>query len=555
MLKHLYIKNYALIDELNLDFQEGFSVITGETGAGKSILLGAISLLLGQRADSKSIMEGADKCTVEATFSIQGYNLQSFFEANDFDYDDRECIVRREVTVAGKSRAFINDSPANLTQLRGLGTRLLDIHSQHQNLLLSDEDFQLNIIDIMSDIEADMRDYQKAFNNYRTAVHEFERAAAEAEQNRREEDYVRFQVEQLQELAPREGEDEELEEEQNALTHAEDIKKALYQAAQGLSNEMDGGALEALRQVKNIIHGLTRIYPKAEEMAERMENIYIEAKDICDEAEGLAEQMDFNPERLDEVNSRLDALYSLEQKHGVADAAGLCALLSRMEKQLADIVHADERLSELDKKARQALATAQAKAKAISAKRKASLPSIEQQITSTLTSLGVPNAKFCIHIEQLDKLSLNGQDRITFLFAANKNASPQPIAQVASGGEISRVMLALKAMTSDRMHLPTIIFDEIDTGVSGRIAESMALIMRQMSQGKGRQVLTITHLPQIAACGDHHFRVFKVDTDSSTHTRIVPLSQEERVNELAHLLSGSDVTNAAIENAKQLLTR
>ena len=555
MLKHLYIKNYALIDELNLDFQEGFSVITGETGAGKSILLGAISLLLGQRADCKSIMEGADKCTVEATFTIQGYHLQSFFEANDFDYDDRECIVRREVTTAGKSRAFINDSPANLTQLRDLGTRLLDIHSQHQNLLLSDEDFQLNIIDIMSDSEADMRDYRQAYNSYRTAVHELETATAEVERNRREEDYVRFQVEQLQELAPKEGEEEELEEEQNALTHAEEIKKALYQTAQGLSNEMDGGALEAIRQVKNIIQSLTRIYPKAGDMAERMENIYIEAKDICDEAEDLAEQMEFNPERLDQVNSRLDSLYSLEQKHGVADAAGLCALLNRMEKQLADIVHADERLTEINETARKALATAQTKAKALSAKRAASLVSIEQQITSMLTTLGVPNAKFQIHMEPLENLSLRGLDRITFLFAANKNASLRPIAQVASGGEISRVMLALKAMTCGRMHLPTIIFDEIDTGVSGRVAESMALIMKQMSQGEGRQVLTITHLPQIAAYGDYHFRVFKVDTDCSTHTRIIPLTQEDRVNELANLLSGSDVTKAAIENAKQLLSR
>ena len=555
MLKHLYIKNYALIDELSLDFQDGFSVITGETGAGKSILLGAISLLLGQRADSKSIMEGADKCAVEATFSIQGYQLQSFFEANDFDYDERECIVRREVTSAGKSRAFINDSPANLTQLRSLGTKLIDIHSQHQNLLLSDEDFQLNIIDIMSDSKADMQDYRQAYDSYRNAVRELEAATAEVNRNRREEDYLRFQVEQLQELAPKEGEEEELEEEQNALTHAEEIKKALYQAAQGLDNEKDGGALETMRQVKNIIQSLTRIYPKAVELAERMENIYIEAKDICDEAENMAEQMDFDPERLDQVNSRLDALYSIEQKHGVADEAGLCALLNQMEKQLADIAHADECLNELNETVRQALTTAQDKAKALSAKRAASLDAIERQITSVLTTLGIPNARFQVHMEPLASLTVRGLDRVTFLFAANKNASPHPIAQVASGGEISRVMLALKAMTSGRMQLPTIIFDEIDTGVSGRVAESMALIMRQMSQGDGRQVLAITHLPQIAARGDHHFRVFKKDTDSSTHTHIIPLAQEERIAELAYLLSGSDVTEAAIENAKQLLSR
>ena len=555
MLKHLYIRNYALIDELSLDFQDGFTVLTGETGAGKSILLGAISLLLGQRADSKSILEGAEKCTVEATFSIQGYHLQSFFEANDFDYDEQECIVRRELTASGKSRAYINDTPANLAQLRELGSHLLDIHSQHQNLLLSDEDFQLNIVDIMSEAETALQDYQQSFFHYRNAVRSFEQAKAEVEKNRREEDYLRFQVEQLQEFAPKEGEDDELEAEQNALSHAEDIKTALYQAGQSLANDQEGGITEAVRQVRNILQGLTRIYPKAEELAERMENIYIEVKDICDEVSDQAERMEFNPARLEEVSQRLDALYGLEQKHGAANATELCNLLSQMEKQLLDITNADEHLADLEKKATEARDAAQKKAAVLSRKRGSVLKVIEKEVTASLTSLGVPNAQFRVQIEPLPELTPKGNDHITFLFAANKNAMLRPIAQVASGGEISRVMLSLKAMTSDRMQLPTIIFDEIDTGVSGRIAESMALIMRKMSAADNRQVISITHLPQIAACGSHHFRVYKEDSPTRTHTRIVSLSPEERIGEVARLLSGSDVSEAAIENAKQLLSR
>ena len=537
MLKHLYIRNYALIDELSLDFQDGFTVLTGETGAGKSILLGAISLLLGQRADSKSILEGAEKCTVEATFSIQGYHLQSFFEANDFDYDEQECIVRRELTAAGKSRAYINDTPANLAQLRELGSHLLDIHSQHQNLLLSDEDFQLNIVDIMSEAETALQDYQLSFFHYRNAVRSFEQAKAEVEKNRREEDYLRFQVEQLQEFAPKEGEDDELEEEQNALSHAEDIKTALYQAGQSLANDQEGGITEAVRQVRNILQGLTRIYPN------------------CDEVSDQAERMEFNPARLEEVSQRLDALYGLEQKHGAANATELCNLLSQMEKQLLDITNADEHLADLEKKATEARDAAQKKAAVLSRKRGSVLKVIEKEVTASLTSLGVPNAQFRVQIEPLPELTPKGNDHITFLFAANKNAMLRPIAQVASGGEISRVMLSLKAMTSDRMQLPTIIFDEIDTGVSGRIAESMALIMRKMSAADNRQVISITHLPQIAACGSHHFRVYKEDSPTRTHTRIVSLSPEERIGEVARLLSGSDVSEAAIENAKQLLSR
>ncbi len=555
MLKHLYIKNYALIDELNLDFQEGFTVLTGETGAGKSILLGAISLLLGQRADSKSILEGEEKCTVEATFSIQGYNLRDFFQANDFDYDEQECIVRRELTAAGKSRAYINDTPANLAQLRELSSQLLDIHSQHQNLLLSNEDFQLNIVDIISGAEDDLQDYQQAYQRYREAARSLEQAKAEAEKNRREEDYLRFQVEQLQEFSPKEGEDDELEEEQNSLSHAEDIKKALYQVEQNLSNDQEGGIIDALRQVRNIMQGLTRIYPKADELAERIDSIYIEARDICDEVSDQAERMEYNPARLEEVNERLDELYSLEQKHGASDATELCNLLKQMEMQLLDITNADERLAEQEKKVNEAQKLAQKKAEALSKKRSSVLKSIEKQVTTSLTSLGVPNARFQVQMESLAELGQKGRDRITFYFAANKNATLHPIAQVASGGEISRVMLSLKAMTSDRMQLPTIIFDEIDTGVSGRIAESMALIMRKMCSSENRQVISITHLPQIAACGTHHFRVYKEDSPTRTHTRIIPLSHEERINELARLLSGSAVSEAAIENAKQLLSR
>ena len=554
MLRHLYIRNYALIEELDLELKDGFSVITGETGAGKSILLGAISLLTGQRADSQSIQEGATKCTIEATFDIDGYSLQPFFEENDFDYEADTCTIRRELTATGKSRAFINDSPATLSQLKELGQRLIDIHSQHQNLLLSDEDFQLNVLDIMAGNKQDLALYQQQYSVYRSLEKRLAEAIETAEKSRNEEDYLSFQLQQLQELAPLEGEDELLREEQNSLEHAEEIKATLYQLDSLFNGTYEAeGLINQFKQGQQMLQGIATFYPRADELAERIDSLYIELKDIASEVSSQAEDMEFNPQRFEEVNTRLDRYYTLEKKHGVESADELIALMHDIEAKLALITNADETIAALRKEKDEAYAQLEKHMLRLRKTRTDAVPQVEQHITESLLSLGIPNARFHVEIVPTSTPTPSGGDRVTFLFAANKNAALRPVADVASGGETSRLMLSLKAMTSAQAHLPTLIFDEIDTGVSGRIAESMALIMRKMSEPEKRQVIAITHLPQIAACGKTHYSVFKEDVELRTVSRIKELSDEERVMEIAHLLSGNDVTQAAIENAKQLL--
>lgn len=550
MLKQLYIKNFTLIDELNIQMHPGFSVITGETGAGKSIILGAIGLLLGNRADSKSIKAGRDRCVIEAHFDLSKYDMQQFFTDNDIDEDLSDTIIRRELTAAGKSRAFINDTPVSLTKMRELGEQLVDIHSQHQNLLLQKEDFQLNVVDIIAQDEKQRKNYEAAYNQYKQANQKLNALKAEIEKNRENEDFLRFQFKELDEAQLQNGEQEELEQEYEMLSHSEDIKTALYQADNHLSGD-DGNIIERLKQTSEQLANIKDVYPEVTELLERIDSSYIELKDIAQEVNGLTDHVEFDPARLETINERLDKLNSLQQKFHVRDLGELIETYHQLKEQLSHIDHSDEDVEALEQEVTQLLEKAQKQAKELTAIRTKAAKKVEEEMKQRLIPLGIPNVRFSISLTE-KPLSHNGGDKVSFLFSANKSTPLQPVTQVASGGEIARVMLSLKAMISGAVKLPTIIFDEIDTGVSGKIAEKMAQIMVEMGNHE-RQVLSITHLPQIAAMGSHHYKVSKEETDNGTISRMTELSQQERVQEIAQMLSGSDVSEAALANAKELL--
>ena len=550
MLKQLYIKNFTLIDELNIQMHPGFSVITGETGAGKSIILGAIGLLLGNRADSKSIKAGRDRCVIEAHFDLSKYDMQQFFTDNDIDEDLSDTIIRRELTAAGKSRAFINDTPVSLTKMRELGEQLVDIHSQHQNLLLQKEDFQLNVVDIIAQDEKQRKNYEAAYNQYKQANQKLNALKAEIEKNRENEDFLRFQFKELDEAQLQNGEQEELEQEYEMLSHSEDIKTALYQADNHLSGD-DGNIIERLKQASEQLANIKDVYPEVTELLERIDSSYIELKDIAQEVNGLTDHVEFDPARLETINERLDKLNSLQQKFHVRDLGELIETYHQLKEQLSHIDHSDEDVEALEQEVAQLLEKAQKQAKELTAIRTKAAKKVEEEMKQRLIPLGIPNVRFCISLTE-KPLSHDGGDKVSFLFSANKSTPLQPVTQVASGGEIARVMLSLKAMISGAVKLPTIIFDEIDTGVSGKIAEKMAQIMVEMGNHE-RQVLSITHLPQIAAMGSHHYKVSKEETDEGTISRMTELSQQERIQEIAQMLSGSDVSEAALANAKELL--
>ena len=550
MLKQLYIKNFTLIDELNIQMHPGFSVITGETGAGKSIILGAIGLLLGNRADSKSIKAGRDRCVIEAHFDLSKYDMQQFFTDNDIDEDLSDTIIRRELTAAGKSRAFINDTPVSLTKMRELGEQLVDIHSQHQNLLLQKEDFQLNVVDIIAQDEKQRKNYEAAYNQYKQANQKLNALKAEIEKNRENEDFLRFQFKELDEAQLQNGEQEELEQEYEMLSHSEDIKTALYQADNHLSGD-DGNIIERLKQTSEQLANIKDVYPEVTELLERIDSSYIELKDIAQEVNGLTDHVEFDPARLETINERLDKLNSLQQKFHVRDLGELIETYHQLEEQLSHIDHSDEDVEALEQEVTQLLEKAQKQAKELTAIRTKAAKKVEEEMKQRLIPLGIPNVRFSISLTE-KPLSHDGGDKVSFLFSANKSTPLQPVTQVASGGEIARVMLSLKAMISGAVKLPTIIFDEIDTGVSGKIAEKMAQIMVEMGNHE-RQVLSITHLPQIAAMGSHHYKVSKEETDEGTISRMKELSQQERIQEIAQMLSGSDVSEAALANAKELL--
>ena len=553
MLKQLYIKNFTLIDELDIQLFPGFSVITGETGAGKSIILGALSLLLGQRADSRSIKSGSDRCIIEAHFDLSRYQLESLFTSYDIDYDAQDCIFRRELTAAGKSRAFINDTPVPLGVMKAIGQQLVDIHSQHQNLLLQEEDFQLNVVDIIAQDGKQLASYQEAFRRYqeaRRAVMRMEEDIAKAAQN---EDFLRFQYNELNDAQLAPGQQEELEQESETLSHVEDIKTALY-TAEGILSGDEGNLVERLREASRAIEGIRDVYADAAEVAERIQSSYIELKDIAAEVTQMSAHTDFDPKRLDSVNEQLDTIYSLQKKHHVETVEELIALRDQFRQQLDHLDNSSDEIEALRRQEQNAAITALSHAATLTALRKKAAQKVEKEMKSRLVPLGIPNVRFAVDVTPTEQLSEKGADKVAFLFSANTSTPMQPVAQIASGGEIARVMLSLKAMISGTVKLPTIIFDETDTGVSGRVAEMMAKIMQEMGH-TDRQVISITHLPQIAALGSHHYKVYKEETPEGTKSRMQLLSPDDRIQEIAQMLSGSDVTAAAISNAKALLKR
>ena len=552
MLQSIHIQNYALIDKLDIDFTSGFSVITGETGAGKSIILGAIGLLLGQRADAKAIKNGASKSIVEARFRIASYGLETFFEELDLECDPEECILRREVSANGKSRAFINDTPASLAQMKALGEKLIDIHSQHQNLLLNKEGFQLNILDILAQDEKQLAAYKQTYLQYKDVCRRLDTLIGQAEKSRQDEDYLRFQLEQIEDANLQPNEQTKLEQESETLSHAEDIKAGLYKAGQLIDGTDTSGILQLAKECRQTLQNISNVYPSASEWTERLQSCYIELKDIAHDLSLAGEETEFNPERLDYVNERLNLIYNLQQKHRTDTVEGLLELADEYRQKLNDISSFDERIAELRRQKDTIYNNVVEQAQGLTRLRTESARHIEEQMKTLLLPLGMPNARFAVELASRKEPDLNGIDNVTFLFSANKNGTLQNVASVASGGEIARVMLSLKAMIAGAVKLPTIIFDEIDTGVSGSIAEKMALIMHDMGR-QNRQVISITHLPQIAARGTTHYKVYKKDTESGTSSYIRRLTPEERVEEIAHMLSGSTLTEAALNNARALL--
>ena len=552
MLKQLYIRNFTLIDELDIRLYPGFSVITGETGAGKSIILGAIGLLLGNRADSKAIKSGKDRCVIEAHFDLSRYDMKGFFDDNDIDFDAEDTIIRRELTSAGKSRAFINDTPVPLTKMRELGEQLVDIHSQHQNLLLQKEDFQLNVVDILAQDAEHIKAYQAVYQQYRSALSRLEQLKQELIKNRENEEFMRFQHKELDEAHLEPGELEQLEQESDILNHSEEIKSALYEADHSLSDD-EGSILQLLRNASYSISNIREIYPEVAELSDRLDSSYIELKDIAQEISSSLDRIDFDPARLEQLNTRLDQLNTLLQKFHVETVEELIETRDLLAQQLEHIDNGNEDIEILQKEVDQKLIKAMSAAHSLSSLRKKVAKSIETEMKNRLVPLGIPNVRF--EIEFAEKpLCRDGADKVSFLFSANRSTPLQPISQVASGGEIARVMLSLKAMISGAVKLPTIIFDEIDTGVSGKIAEKMAEIMTEMGN-QNRQVISITHLPQIAAMGSHHYKVMKEETQTGTSSQMRELTPEQRVEEIAQMLSGSDISQAALANAKELINK
>lgn len=541
-----------MIDELHIRFDEGFSVVTGETGAGKSIILGALGLVLGQRADSKSIQSGADKCVVEAVFDVSAYQLEDFFLSHDLEYDAKNCILRRELMSSGKSRAFINDTPAPLSVVKALGDRLIDVHSQHQNLLLADTQFQMNVVDIMAKTESLLVAYRREYERYQDAVRQLEELEALASKSRQDEDYLRFQVEELRAAQLTAGEQEELEAELETLSHTEEIKSALYKVTDNLIGE-ERGVVQQLKEALHDVEALEAYFPKAKDFADRLRSAWTDMADLASETDVLKEDVEFDPNRLEWVNERLNTIYSLQQKHRVPSVEELLAIQQQLTTQLSAIDLFDEQMETLTKQRETIYEALMVQAGALTARRHEAATEIEQQLVDRMVLLGIPNTRFGIELWPKEKPSADGMDEVCFLFSANKNEALKPVAQTASGGEISRLMLCIKAMIAGFAALPAIIFDEIDTGVSGEIADKMADIMQDL--GQKMQVITITHLPQIAAKGRAHYFVYKEDTAERTLTRIRRLTTGERVNEVARMLSGASLTDAAVANARALLQK
>ena len=554
MLKSIIIRNFALVESVEVDFASGFSVITGETGAGKSVFLGAIAMMLGQRSDVKSIREGADRCVIEGHFDISSFSLQSFFEENELDYCADDCIIRRELSSTGRSRAFINDTPVSAALLKELGGRLIDIHSQHQNLLLGNKNFQLNVLDILAHDGDELAAYQNRYAAYVAVQKEVATLRSEIEKSRRDEEWLRFQFEELEGAALSENEFEMLEQEQQELSHAEEIQAALYTAYSAIDGGENATFLSALRDGAVALSRVAAHYPSAGELADRLENNLIELKDCCEELRRRAEGVQFAPDRLEFVDRRLAFLYDLQKKHRVSSITELITLRDGYREKLEHIDNGDWELQQAEKRCaalREELSSVSA---GLTAKRVAAAESLRSNITDILVNLGMPMIRFEVEIRPLNDFSPSGSDEVTFLFSANSISAPQPLADVASGGEMARVMLALKSLIATNLNQPTLIFDEIDTGISGVLAERMGRLMQQMG-GAQRQVLSITHLPQVAALGSSHYKVYKEETEKGTLTHIIKLGQDERMREIAQMMSGEVLTDAALNNAALLLSQ
>ncbi len=549
MLKTLTVENYALIDKSVIHFSSGFSVITGETGAGKSILLGALNLILGQKFDAKSIKNPDEKCVIEGVFDVPAYHLQPFFEENELDYDD-ECIIRREITPNGKSRSFVNDTPVAVSVLKELGEKLIDIHSQHKNLLLNDNQFQLNIVDIIAGNRKEIEHYRDLYYRFCSDKKRLHRLIEETSKKNADKDFLDFQLNQLKEANLSETEQEELEAEAAMLIHSEEIKAALSKALWLLA-ENDQNINANLKEAIASILAVSSVFSASEELAQRLNSCFIELKEITRELDAMQNDVDVNPQQLECINGRLDTIYSLEKKHNVSTVKELLQLQQSLEEQFRQLDCCSEEIERLTKDIETQESVLLNLAQALSGKRKEKAPEIESEIVTILQNLGMPNAQLSIQFSREDVLTANGMDEVNFLFSANKDRMLQPIATIASGGEISRVMLSLKSVISRSSGLPTIILDEIDTGVSGEIADKMGIIMQQM--GETMQVISITHLPQIASKGTVHYKVFKTDNEKGTTSNIKQLSAGERVTEIAQMLSGASLTEAAIRNAEELL--
>jgi DNA repair protein RecN (Recombination protein N) len=549
MLIKLYVQNYALIRELDINLESGLTVITGETGAGKSILLGALSLVLGTRADTSVLLDKTIKCVVEGTFRVKEYDLKDFFKNNELDYDN-VSIIRREINPAGKSRAFINDTPVNLNILKELGDKLIDIHSQHQTLMLNESSFQLNVIDSFAGNSKLLTDYKVTFSNYRSLKKEFDDLRQKADKNKADLEYYRFQLSQLDDARLISGEQEEIEKELEILEHTGEIKSALSSSGTILSSE-EASVLNMIKDVKISLGKIKDFLPEAVILLTRIDSAYIEMDDISGEIARLSSKIEADPDRLKIVSERLDLIYSLIQKHRVQNLDELILRKQELEKLVSTILTSDERLDELTLRIEEDLKVLARLSENISEKRRQVVPEVEEKITGILRQLGMPNARFRVELTRLQEFTWSGMDKADLLFSANKQVPPENIAKVASGGELSRVMLSLKSLLTKNINLPTIIFDEIDSGVSGEVADKVGQILSEM--GKYMQVINITHLPQVAAKGKEHYHVYKDDTRHSTITRIKLLSPEERILEIARLLSGSEVTETSKKNARELL--
>ena len=551
MLKEIHINKYVLIDRLDIDFKEGFSVMTGETGAGKSIILGAMNLLLGGRADSKTIMQGADKCTIEGSFSIQGYGLEQFFKENELDYCPDDTILRRELLQSGKSRAFINDTPVSLNQMRDLGCRLIDIHSQHQNLALGTQSFQLDVVDTIAANGQVKTAYEQSFDSWSDLKEQLTRLKAEFESDNTDREYLEFQLEGLDNAHLKDGELQELEQESDILEHAEEIKQDLFSASQIMSGDEEG-CLQKLRSALQSLRAASRNFPQAQELAERLDSCLIELKDISETIDDAQEDINYDPARLEQVNERLDLIYTLLKKHKKENIAQLLELAESIRTRLDRSGSYEFDIEKLTKQVENARLEMEKRAAELTKSRQKASDTIIKDIKALLVPLGIPNVQFGIDIQPAAAYDRTGHDDLRFMFSANKAVPMQELSQVASGGEIARVMLSVKSLIASVRTLPTIIFDEIDTGVSGAVAEKMALLMEKMAGG-GRQVLAITHLPQIAALGHTHYKVYKTEEKDATRTRITLLDYNDRIHEIASMMSGAKLTQAALDNAKTLI--